>query len=97
MSRIVRIVIAPFDVYCPQCKWNNDRTNCISEFWHSEYIGTPTIPLSVIEKIHDAIDNASSDDFYEDEHGYIIDSTLTTEHIHEIIDEAVKEYTHERT
>ena len=59
-------------------------------------LSEPTIPLSVIEKIHDAIDNADSDDFYEDEHGYIIDSTLTIEHIHEIIDKAVKECTHEK-
>ena len=53
------------------------------------------VPLSVIEKIHDAVDNADSDDFYEDEHGYIIDSMLTIEHIHEIISKEVKECTHE--
>lgn len=56
----------------------------------------PTIPLSVIEKIHDAIDNADSDGFLANEHDYIIDSTLTKEHIHEIIDKAVKECTHEK-
>lgn len=54
------------------------------------------IPMSVIEKIHDAIDNADSDGFLANEHDYVIDSTLTKEHIHEIIDKAVKECTHDK-
>lgn len=52
------------DYYCP---FNSTRcTNlpcddCIDEFWSSEYNGTPTIPLSVIEKIKAEIEEAYKD------------------------------------
>jgi hypothetical protein len=75
---------------------DEDCDTCVYEYWeNNEYQGEPTIPLSVIEKIHDAVDNADSDVFFENEHGYIIDSALTKEHVHEIIDKAVKEIKHE--
>lgn len=55
-------------------------------------LSEPTIP-SLIEKIHDAIDNAEPDTYIENPlfYGY----GLTKEHVHEIIDKAVKECTHE--
>lgn len=58
-------------------------------------LSEPTIPLSVIEKIHDAIDNAEPDTYIENPlfYGY----GLTKEHVNEIIDKAVKECTHEHS
>ena len=58
-----------------------------------EALSEPTIPLSVIEKIHDAIDNAEPDSYIK--HPLFYGDALTKEHVHEIIDKAVKEYTHE--
>lgn len=49
------------------------------------------VPLSVIEKIHDAIDNADSDGFLINENGHMLAMTLTKEHVNDIIDKAVKE------
>lgn len=85
------------DIECKTCPLYEKGCSHVAfiNWWNSRYKGEPTIPLSVIEKIHDAIDNADSDGFLANEHDYVIDSTLTKEHIHEIIDKAVKECTHE--
>lgn len=84
---------------CKVCPFYHNGVNtkeCASwKFWQSDYQGEPTIPLSVIEKIHDAIDNAESDGFLINENGHMLAMTLTKEHVNEIIDKAVKEYTHE--
>lgn len=50
------------------------------------------VPLSVIEKIHNAIDNAEPDTYIENPLFYSY--ALTKEHVNEIIDKAVKEIEH---
>lgn len=75
---------------------DEDCDTCVYEYWeNNEYQGEPTIPLSVIEKIHDAVDNADCDARLEDENGSYTEEVFTREHIHEIISEVVKECTHE--
>lgn len=84
---------------CRSCPLDNCRgydADCTHGFWQSKYQGEPTIPLSVIEKIHDAIDNAECDARLKDESGSFTEEVFTREHIAEIIDKAVKECTHDK-
>ena len=79
------------------CKYRDDENiRRATKIGLSNMPTVEAVPLSVIEKIHDAIDNADSDGFLEDEHGYYIGSMLTKEHVDEIIDKAVKECTHDK-
>lgn len=55
------------------------------------------VPLSVIEKIHDAVDNADCDARLEDENGSYTEEVFTREHVHEIISKVVKEIKNERS
>lgn len=92
-----------YDLYCKECRdgWRNyEYKGSVHYHFDPEkgrYINDnpPFIPLSVIEKIHDAIDNAECDARLEDENGSYTEEVFTREHIHEIIDKAVKEIEHE--
>lgn len=85
------------DIECKTCPLYEKGCSLVAfiNWWNSEYKGEPTIPLSVIEKIHDAIDNAECDARLEDESGSFTEEVFTREHITEIIGKAGKEYTHE--
>lgn len=67
---------------------DKDCDTCVYEYWeNNEYQGEPTIPLSVIEKITTEIEERAT---YE---GIYLDRA----DVLDIIDKAVKEYTHENT
>ena len=88
---------------CPLHDVSSGESVCNDdEFWHSNYQGEPTIPLSVIEKITETmeVEYASADELADDRFGggysYYRGKASGIKWVKGIIDKAVKEYTHDK-
>lgn len=87
---------------CPLDKYRDTdkRQDCTQGFWSSEYQGTPTIPLSVIEKIKAEINTRRNRNITLFKADGLTKQELTFSdsayvEVLGIIDEAVREVTHE--
>ena len=84
---------------CPYYQKGTFEEECARRFWLGEYKGTPTIPLSVIEKIKAEIDKHKLPCCFKDDRGYthFLPNVIKVDDVLEIIDKAVKEIKYEHS